>query len=49
MRARVLFSRLDGIDDIREYRAKATEVAGLVVDESIQAKSRMVKHLLNPK
>lgn len=40
-----LFSRLDGIDDLREYRARATEISGLVVDESIQAKARMVEHL----
>ena len=40
-----LFSRLDGIDDIREYRARATEFAGLVIDESTQAKKRMVEHL----
>ena len=41
----VLFSRLDGIDDLREYRARATEICGLVVDESTQAKTRMVEHL----
>jgi eIF-2B alpha/beta/delta-like uncharacterized protein len=41
----VLFSRLDGIDDIRDYRARATEFSGLVVDESIKAKKRLVEHL----
>ena len=41
----VLFSRLDGIDDIRDYRARATEFSGLVVDESTQAKKRMIQHL----
>ena len=41
----VLFSRLDGIDDIRDYRARATEFSGLVVDESTQAKKRMIEHL----
>ncbi len=41
----VLFSRLDGIDDLREYRARATEICGLVVDESTRSKTRLVEHL----
>ncbi len=41
----IMFSRLDGVDDIREYRARATEIAGELFEESNNAKLRMVEHL----
>ncbi len=41
----VMFSRLDGIDDIREYRARATEIAGEILEKSKDAKGRMIEHL----
>jgi translation initiation factor eIF-2B subunit delta len=41
----VLFNRLDGIEDIHEYRAKTTEITGEIIDESINLKLSMIEHL----
>ena len=41
----IMFNRLDGFDEIREYRAKSTEIAGSILEESINSKVRMVEHL----
>jgi translation initiation factor 2B subunit (eIF-2B alpha/beta/delta family) len=43
----IMFNRLDGIDEIREYRAKSTEIAGAILEESVNSKVRMIKHLKN--
>lgn len=41
----IMFNRLDGVDELREYRAKATEIAGEILEESQNSKNLMVKHL----
>lgn len=41
----IMFNRLDGIDEIREYRARATEIAGDILEESSNSKVMMVEHL----
>jgi translation initiation factor 2B subunit (eIF-2B alpha/beta/delta family) len=41
----IMFNRLDGIDEIREYRARSTEIAGDILEESNNSKVRMVEHL----
>jgi translation initiation factor 2B subunit (eIF-2B alpha/beta/delta family) len=41
----LMFSRLDGIDDLREYRARATEIAGGLLEESSDAKAKMIDHM----
>ena len=41
----ILFNKLDGIDEIREYRARATEITGSILEESNNSKIRMIEHL----
>ena len=41
----IMFSRLDGVDEIREYRARATEIAGELFEESNNVKIKMIEHL----
>lgn len=41
----ILFTQLDGIDDIREYRARATEITGTILEDSVNSKVQMINHL----
>ena len=41
----ILFNKLDLIDDLREYRDKATEITGAILEESNNSKIRMIEHL----
>lgn len=41
----IMFNRLDCIDEIREYRARSTEIAGGIIEESVNSKVSMVNHL----
>lgn len=41
----ILFSKLDAIDDIREYRTRTTEIVGTLLEESSIAKTKMIEHM----